>query len=53
MGKNYLGRSVYLTVTSRIESMGLPNFWIWRRTRDIWEPEEDIYWGTEGEMAGE
>jgi catalase-peroxidase len=32
-----------------IESMGLPTFGFAGGREDIWEPEEDIYWGSEGE----
>ena len=32
-----------------IESMGLKPFGFGGGREDIWEPEEDIYWGTEGE----
>lgn len=31
-----------------IESMGLPTFGFAGGREDIWEPEEDIYWGSEG-----
>ncbi|MCG8616805.1 MAG: catalase/peroxidase HPI [Desulfobacterales bacterium] len=32
-----------------IESMGLPTFGFAGGREDMWEPEEDIYWGSEGE----
>ncbi len=32
-----------------IESMGLPTFGFAGGREDVWEPEEDIYWGTETE----
>lgn len=32
-----------------IESMGLPTFGFAGGREDIWEPEEDIYWGAESE----
>jgi catalase-peroxidase len=32
-----------------IESMGLPTFGFGGGREDVWEPEEDIYWGTESE----
>jgi len=32
-----------------IESMGLPTFGFGGGREDLWEPEEDIYWGTESE----
>ena len=36
-----------------IESMGLPTFGFGGGREDIWEPEEDIYWGAEGEWLGD
>ena len=36
-----------------IESMGLKPFGMGFGRADIWEPEEDIYWGPEGEMLGD
>ena len=36
-----------------IESMGLPTFGFAGGRSDIWEPEEDIYWGTESEWLGD
>ncbi|MEZ5008080.1 MAG: catalase/peroxidase HPI [Chitinophagales bacterium] len=36
-----------------IESMGLPTFGFGGGREDIWEPEEDIYWGSEGEWLGD
>ncbi len=35
-----------------IESMGGKTFGFAGGREDIWEPEEDIYWGAEGRMAG-
>lgn len=34
------------------ESMGLKTFGFAGGREDIWEPEEDIYWGSEGEWLG-
>ncbi|MBN1249627.1 MAG: catalase/peroxidase HPI [Anaerolineae bacterium] len=36
-----------------IESMGLKPFGFAGGREDIWEPEEDIYWGTESEWLGD
>jgi catalase-peroxidase len=36
-----------------IESMGLPTFGFAGGREDVWEPEEDIYWGTETEWLGD
>ena len=36
-----------------IESMGLPTFGFGGGREDVWEPEEDIYWGTESEWLGD
>ena len=36
-----------------IESMGLKTFGFAGGREDIWEPEEDIYWGTESEWLGD
>jgi len=36
-----------------IDSMGLPTFGFGGGREDIWEPEEDIYWGPEGKWLGD
>ncbi|WP_421868210.1 catalase/peroxidase HPI [Motiliproteus sp.] len=36
-----------------IESMGLKTFGFGGGREDIWEPEEDVYWGAETEWLGE
>jgi catalase-peroxidase len=36
-----------------LESMGFKTFGFAGGRQDIWEPEEDIYWGTEGEWLGD
>ena len=36
-----------------IESMGLKSFGFGGGREDIWEPEEDIYWGSEGQWLGD
>ncbi|WP_372920158.1 catalase/peroxidase HPI [Salegentibacter sp.] len=35
-----------------LESMGLETFGFAGGREDIWEPEDDIYWGSEGEWLG-
>ena len=41
-----------LTGNVAIESMGLKTFGFGGGREDIWEPEEDIYWGPESEWLG-
>lgn len=36
-----------------LESMGFKTFGFGGGREDIWEPEEDIYWGAEGEWMGD
>ncbi len=36
-----------------LESMGFKTFGFGGGRQDIWEPEEDIYWGTEAEWLGD
>ena len=36
-----------------LESMGLKTFGFAGGRVDVWEPEEDIYWGSEGEWLGD
>jgi catalase-peroxidase len=36
-----------------LESMGLKPFGFGGGREDVWEPEEDIYWGSEGEWLGD
>ncbi|PTX54617.1 catalase-peroxidase [Litoreibacter ponti] len=42
-----------LTGNVAIESMGLETFGFAGGRADIWEPEEDIYWGPEGEWLAD
>lgn len=42
-----------LAGNAAMESMGLPMFGFAGGRPDIWEPEEDIYWGTESEWLGD
>ncbi|OPL17736.1 MAG: hydroperoxidase [Candidatus Aegiribacteria sp. MLS_C] len=57
--KKKYGRSIswadllILAGNCAIESMGLPTFGFGGGRRDIWEPEEDIYWGAESEWLGD
>ena len=49
MEKNFMGRLIYISWKCCSEINGFQNFWFWWRKEDIWEPEEDIYWGSEKE----
>jgi catalase-peroxidase len=42
-----------LTGNCALESMGLPTFGFAGGREDVWEPEEDIYWGPEAEWLGD
>lgn len=42
-----------LAGNAALESMGLQPFGFGGGRADIWEPEEDIYWGTESEWLGD
>ncbi|CAN5257834.1 catalase/peroxidase HPI [soil metagenome] len=42
-----------LTGNCALESMGFKTFGFGGGREDIWEPEEDVYWGAEGEWLGD
>ncbi len=42
-----------LTGNVSLESMGLKTFGFAGGREDVWEPQEDIYWGPEGEWLGD
>jgi len=42
-----------LTGNCALESMGFKSFGFGGGREDVWEPEEDIYWGTEREWLGD
>lgn len=42
-----------LTGNCALESMGFKTFGFGGGREDVWEPEEDIYWGSEGKWLGD
>jgi len=47
------GDLMILAGNCAIESMGLKTFGFGGGREDVWEPEEDIYWGSEAEWLGD
>lgn len=47
------GDLMILTGNCALESMGFKTFGFCGGREDVWEPEEDIYWGTETEWLGD
>ena len=42
-----------LTGNVALESMGFKTFGFAGGREDMWEPEEDVYWGAEAEWLGD
>ena len=57
--KQKYGRSIswadlmILAGTCALESMGLKTFGFGGGREDVWEPQEDVYWGSEAEWLGD
>ncbi len=44
---------IVLTGNVALESMGLPTFGFGGGRDDVWEPDDDVYWGSESEWLGD
>ncbi|HEY95225.1 MAG TPA: catalase/peroxidase HPI [Dehalococcoidia bacterium] len=44
---------IILTGNCALESMGFKTFGFGGGREDVWEPQEDVYWGTESEWLGD
>ena len=48
-----MGDLIVLTGNVALESMGLKTFGFSGGRVDVWEPDEDVYWGPEAEWLGD
>ena len=50
--KNFLGRLLILTGNVALETMGFKTFGFGGGREDVWEPDQDVYWGSEKKWLG-